>query len=443
MGGVWCCARPHDAPVVRHGAGARTAYGGPVGASRALLYTEVMAQQRYARRPIVGLLGALLARTPWAFAQSYARRWSVAGLLIALLAPSTLAFAQSSRPVVAVFGLKNKGTRLRKSVIDRMSEYVTTELVRSGRYLAVPNSELKDALAHQKAESYKDCYDEACQIEVGKELAASLAVSGTILKIGRQCIVTLTLIDLRTSAKEAAAKGRGRCTEEGVLQSIDQALAQLGDRPVRQGTAATPDILGVGMKYTLFTRANLDRGWEKAPDKGGKVRSVAIMKDGTIVGVGLKNTLVTRANLDSGWRRAPATGGQVRSVAVMPDGTLLGVGMRYRLYTRAHLDRPWKSVPDYGGKVRSVAVMKDGTILGVSLKYKLLTRANLDSGWQRAPDHGGKIRSVAVMNDGSLLAVGMKYKLHTRADLNSGWQPVPDRGGKVRAIAIFPKTTAR
>ena len=71
---------------------------------------------------------------------------------------------------------------------------------------------------------------------------ASKALSGTILRIGKRCIVTLSLVDLRKSAKEAAGQGRGNCTEDGVLESVDKALAQLvGDaanEPVATDTVA-------------------------------------------------------------------------------------------------------------------------------------------------------------------------------------------------------------
>ncbi len=138
--------------------------------------------------------------------------------------------------MVAVFGLQNKGTPLAEPVVERMSDYLSTQLVKSGRYKAVPSDELKRALSLQKVESFKECYDESCQIEVGKELAASKVLSGTLLKIGRKCIVTLTMFDLREAAKEAAGSGEGECTEDGVLASVDGALQGF----VGGKTVATP-----------------------------------------------------------------------------------------------------------------------------------------------------------------------------------------------------------
>ena len=156
--------------------------------------------------------------------------WFGAGLVVFVVGVPQRTLAQPARPMVAVFGLRDDGARLSRPVVKRLSKYLANGLVSSGRYQAVPDADLKSALSEQKAESYKECYDEACQIEVGKELAASKALSGTILKIGKRCIVTLTLVDLRKSAKEAAGRGRGGCTEDAVLSSVDKALNQLVGR---------------------------------------------------------------------------------------------------------------------------------------------------------------------------------------------------------------------
>ncbi len=153
----------------------------------------------------------------------------------------TPAWAQGGggRPVVAVFGLANSGVPLSGAVVERLTPYMANRLVALGRYKAVPDADLKVALSQQTRESYKECYAEACQIEVGKELAASKVLSGELSKFGRQCIVTLTLIDLRESTKEAAGSGRGACSEEGVLGSLDKAMAELLGRARSASGAST------------------------------------------------------------------------------------------------------------------------------------------------------------------------------------------------------------
>ncbi len=165
-------------------------------------------------------------------------RWSGFAVAVAgaLVAGSTQ--AQDPRQVVAVLGLQNKGATLKAPVVDRMSEYISSQLWVSGRYMAVPSAQVKQALSRRPSGGSAGCHTEACQIEVGKVLAARKVVAGKILKIGRRCIVTLTLIDLPKSAREAVGSGRGACTEDGVLESIDAALGQLLGTP--NGGAAGP-----------------------------------------------------------------------------------------------------------------------------------------------------------------------------------------------------------
>ncbi len=150
--------------------------------------------------------------------------------------------ADASSPVVAVFDLESKRARLADDVLTSMSDYMATRLAVTGRYKVVPRSELKRALVAQKKDSYKQCYADACQIEIGKELAAEKSLASQVSKLGKLCIVTLTLYDLREAATDAAGTGRGPCSEEGVLASIDAALSELihGARPPPRAAATVP-----------------------------------------------------------------------------------------------------------------------------------------------------------------------------------------------------------
>ena len=160
---------------------------------------------------------------------------SMAGLIVAVATlggPAAWAAAPAgARPVVAVFAIENKGAQLEPSSGERIADYVGAQLVAYGGFLVVPPETLRQALAKQKAESYRDCYDESCRIEIGQELAAEKALAGAVARIGTRCVVTLKLYDLRQSAQEAAGTAKGSCDEDGVLDSIETALRRLVGRP--------------------------------------------------------------------------------------------------------------------------------------------------------------------------------------------------------------------
>jgi formylglycine-generating enzyme required for sulfatase activity len=156
-------------------------------------------------------------------------RWPHRALAVglALSGGALPSLARAERPVVAVFALENKGTRFKPEELDRLLDYIGAALAESGRFQVVPQDELKRALSTQKQESYKACYAESCQIEIGKEVAASKSLAGTIARFGKQCIVTLKLFDLAKSAQEAAGTAKGGCDEAEVVASLDAALAKV------------------------------------------------------------------------------------------------------------------------------------------------------------------------------------------------------------------------
>lgn len=159
--------------------------------------------------------------------------------LVALL--STSSAHAAARPIVAVFDFEARGVTFGPGELESLSEYVSTELSASGRYEVVPRTELKRALAGEKAKSYDACYDESCQIEIGKEIAAEKSLAGTISKFGSSCIVTLRLFDLARATGEAGATHRGGCQADDILTSVEAALAKLaGKKAEPQARAAPP-----------------------------------------------------------------------------------------------------------------------------------------------------------------------------------------------------------
>ncbi len=150
------------------------------------------------------------------------------GAIFAIFCMLSGTAAQAGRPIVAVFDVdKDRRIRLPRATLLEMANYLSTRLTESGRYQVIPRDQLKKRLVQQKTASYKDCYDQSCQIAIGKELAAEKSLSTRIGKMGSRCTVNLKLFDLRKSTTEAAASQHGKCTEDGILDSLDKALAKL------------------------------------------------------------------------------------------------------------------------------------------------------------------------------------------------------------------------
>ena len=161
-------------------------------------------------------------------------------MVSALLAALSIA---QPKPVVAVFDLDAKHAQLPRATVSQLDGLVGAELAATNRFTVVPKGEVKKALLDAKKESYRACYDEACQIELGKELAAERTLSGAIARLGKRCVISLRLYDLRTSATTKAATADGACTAEALLESMRSAVRDLAGlpKPLAPAVAAAAD----------------------------------------------------------------------------------------------------------------------------------------------------------------------------------------------------------
>jgi len=164
-----------------------------------------------------------LSQTATGYEQAAARaREAEARRLAAAPAP-----APGKPAIIAVFTLEDRGARLGPDVQERLSEYLASAIAASGRYQVIPRAQLKERLGLQRTESYKACYDQACQIELGKELAAEKSLSTQVIKLGASCMLTAVVFDLKTAASEGGASQDGGCTEDELARSLKDVVVKL------------------------------------------------------------------------------------------------------------------------------------------------------------------------------------------------------------------------
>jgi hypothetical protein len=197
-------------------------------------------------------------------------RMRVAAALCGLLAFVGLSQAQD-RPIVAVFDLEVKGTALDVGTIDRLTDYLGSLMARQG-YQVVPRSQLRERLVGARTASYKDCFDQSCQIEIGKELAAQKTLACQVLKLGKSCKVTVNLFDLKKSASEGAGTASGECGEDEVVASLEEAVKDLfGGQAGAEAAPAEPQPRKLGYAELAVQaaaeeeqrRADLKKAWQE------------------------------------------------------------------------------------------------------------------------------------------------------------------------------------
>jgi rhomboid family GlyGly-CTERM serine protease len=169
------------------------------------------------------------------------------------------------RTVVAVLDVQARRVRLGKPVRSILRAVIAAYLTESGAYRAVPEERVRRALSRLRRRSFSDRYDPTTRIELGVELAARQAVATRVGRVGRRCVVTASLLDLRTATTERAATLTGRCSEPAILASVRavvQRLAAPGAMPATGAALRSDEARRFRRGCTLGVMADCRRlGW--------------------------------------------------------------------------------------------------------------------------------------------------------------------------------------
>ena len=178
--------------------------------------------------------------------RSFGHGWRAAVPAVAALAiggwPAGPA-AAADQPVVAVFEIEN-AAELPADLVSGLTDYLRVKLSETRAVRVVDKGEqqaqLRRLIEEQKQASYQACYEEACQIPLGKELAADRILRGSIARFGDQYVLSIELIDLVTGTSAAAASDKSAAGgQEELLASVERVVASLmgGGRPAAPNVA--------------------------------------------------------------------------------------------------------------------------------------------------------------------------------------------------------------
>jgi hypothetical protein len=135
--------------------------------------------------------------------------------------------ALKTNEVVAVFDIQAIGGVFEPEALQQLSSYLTTRLVEVAGFQVTPSSITRAQLQESKNLSYRECFDAACQIELGKAVSAEKSLSVTLQQIENNCVLSLTLYDLKREAAERAASEKGLCNLQSMMTVVDQSVSKL------------------------------------------------------------------------------------------------------------------------------------------------------------------------------------------------------------------------
>ncbi len=88
-------------------------------------------------------------------------------------------------------------------------------------------AKLAETIQREKTESYRACVDEACQIPLGKALAATHLLRSTLARLGDECSLALELIELSSELTIDAAAIATSCEGTAPLDAAEQLTEQM------------------------------------------------------------------------------------------------------------------------------------------------------------------------------------------------------------------------
>jgi hypothetical protein len=137
--------------------------------------------------------------------------------------------------VVAVMNVEDSNAGERERALDpglvrNLGDQIRVFIAQRGVHTidrGAQEKALKDQISSAKSESYKSCYDDSCQVELGKALAASHILRTRVTRFGKRCVLNGELIDLKAEVTMAAASSQGDCGEEGFLNMGEEVAKNL------------------------------------------------------------------------------------------------------------------------------------------------------------------------------------------------------------------------
>jgi hypothetical protein len=143
-------------------------------------------------------------------------------------APPPPPAATGAAQIIAVFQIHDMSGQFDEKILLQLTEYLSAQVAQQLKLKVVPKEQLRANLAQAKTESTKQCYDESCQIELGKAVAANKTLSTTLIRVGSRCAFNASLFDLKTETTDRVASIETACNEDALLDGAKEVVHQLG-----------------------------------------------------------------------------------------------------------------------------------------------------------------------------------------------------------------------
>ncbi len=278
--------------------------------------------------------------------------------LILILFVAAALSAEERKQKVAVMELEDKNGIFAAASLEAATEILRSSLNTAGRYIIIDKSrqaaEITKVVKELKKESWKECNDSNCRIQLGQALSADTMLRTSIAALGGTFSLTAELVDL---AKEAVVKSE-IINFEGSEQGLRKALEELAVR-LSGGRAA----------FTEGKTGEKFKPWEVG---GGNLTVVYFTSDPEKASVLLDGAFACSTPCSK-----MLSEGQHEVVMAADYHVEKREKIQVRKTERKN-EITWKLTPDYGwvtiqSTFAGVEVQLDGTLIGKTpiTKYKV------------------------------------------------------------------------
>ena len=124
------------------------------------------------------------------------------------------------------------GEGISESTLIVLSDYLRTELMRTGLYDLMDRRYMSQILEEQAFQLSGACTDLGCIVDMGKMLGVTKMFGGTIGKLGAKYMITVKIVDVASGRIENIATVKYLGVEEDLDMSITQIALQLSGTKV-------------------------------------------------------------------------------------------------------------------------------------------------------------------------------------------------------------------
>ncbi len=172
-------------------------------------------------------LEAVVENIGFVVARYESEHGTMSGVASARAEEKTAPGAEARRQVLAVFDIEDVARRLKTDERVQLSAFLTAAVAQTGKFSVIPREQLRSRLQEEKQAGYRECFDSACQIELGKAVAAQMTLATQILEVGGECVVTASLYDLLSETSSAAVTVKSGCEAKALIDAVPQVAERI------------------------------------------------------------------------------------------------------------------------------------------------------------------------------------------------------------------------